>query len=241
MSSKILTSFALLVGFSLLAAPEARAQQKINFDLGGFSVRSEDGRVAGDELVANLSDVEPLYFRISDFNGFTFGGEYLVGIGNWLDVGAGVSYYQRTVPSVYANLVNANNNEIQQDLKLRIVPITATVRFLPLGQEGGVQPYIGAGVGIFPYRYSETGEFVDTTDNSIFRGNYVSSGTAVGPVIVGGIVIPFGPAFGLGFDVRWQGANANLGSDFTSFRTNPKIDLSGVSYQAVFQIRFGRR
>jgi hypothetical protein len=241
MSSKILSVLALLVGFFLLAAPDARAQQKINLNLGGFTVRSEDARVAGDELVADLSDTEPLYFQIKDFNGFTFGGEYLVGIGNWLDVGAGVNYYQRTVPSVYANLVNDNGNEIAQDLKLRIIPITATVRFLPLGQEGVVQPYIGAGVGVFPYRYSETGEFVDTTDNSIFRGNYVSSGTAVGPVVVGGIVIPFGATFGLGFDVRWQSANASLGSDFTAFRTNPKIDLGGVSYQAVVQIRFGRR
>ena len=35
--------------------------------------------------------------------------------------------------TVYTDFVNANGTEIEQDLRLRIVPFTATVRFLPLG------------------------------------------------------------------------------------------------------------
>ena len=53
------------------------------------------------------------------------------------------------MPTVYTDFVNANGTEIEQDLKLRIVPFTATVRFLPLGHHDGVEPYIGAGVGVF--------------------------------------------------------------------------------------------
>ena len=57
------------------------------------------------------------------------------------------------MPSVYAASVNANGSEIEQELKLRIVPLTATVRFLPIGH-GSVEPYVGAGIGAFNWRYS---------------------------------------------------------------------------------------
>ena len=86
----------------------------------------------------------------------SFGGEYLTALGDNFDAGLGVGYYQRTVPTVYTDFVNANGTEIEQDLKLRIVPFTATVRWLPMGHHNGVEPYIGAGVGVFNYRYSET-------------------------------------------------------------------------------------
>src|SRR5436190_1722551 len=83
-----------------------------------------------------------------------YGGGYLVGLGHWFDAGLGVGFYQHTVPSVYRSLVNdANGSEIEQDLKLRIVPFAATVRFLPLGH-APVQPYVGAGVGLLRWRYS---------------------------------------------------------------------------------------
>ena len=81
--------------------------------------------------------------------------------GDNFDAGLGVGFYQRTVPAVDDDFVNADGTEIEQDLKLRIVPFTATVRLLPLGHHDGIEPYIGAGVGVFNYRYSETGQFVD--------------------------------------------------------------------------------
>ena len=70
---------------------------------------------------------------------------------------------------------------IAQELKLRMAPITATVRFLPLGRSGPVEPYIGGGVGFFNWKYSEVGEFVDFSDNSIFQARYRADG---GDVIV---------------------------------------------------------
>ena len=80
-----------------------------------------------------------------------------------MSAGAGIGYYQQTVPSFdinYANLANGAN--INADLKLRIVPFNATFRFLPLGRHHyGVEPYIGGGIGVFGWRYSESGQFVD--------------------------------------------------------------------------------
>src|SRR6186713_3082536 len=132
-----------------LAAPAmAHAQvtrveprQAIGFNVGYFALRGLDSRVDGDVLFA---DLEPLLFEVDDFNFVTIGGEWLIGIGDYLEAGAGVGYYQRTVPSIYRHVTHSDDSEIQQDLKLRVVPLTATVRFLPLGR-GSVQPYVGAG------------------------------------------------------------------------------------------------
>ena len=115
------------------------------------------------------------------------------------------------MPSVYRDFVNANGSEIEQDLKLRVVPFTATVRFLPLGHGNGIEPYIGGGVGVFAWRYSESGQFL-ATDGSIFRDDFVGSGTATGPVILGGVRVPVG-SWGVGFEVRLSVGEGELPAD----------------------------
>jgi hypothetical protein len=52
------------------------------------------------------------------------------------------------VPSVYDAFVNTDGSEIEQDFKLRLIPVAFTVRVLPMGQSSGVQPYFGGGIGI---------------------------------------------------------------------------------------------
>jgi hypothetical protein len=219
---------ALVLGFA--ATPIASAQQSVNLYVGGFAPRAEDGRASGDVLVNNL---DFLAFNIKDFNSATFGGEYLVGLGDLFEAGLGIGFQQRSVPSVYADIINTNGAEIEQTLKLRVIPFTATVRFLPLGH-GPVQPYIGGGVGVFGWRYSETGEFVDTND-VIFRDTFVGKGSATGPVILGGVRVPMG-AFGIGGELKWQHAEGDLPAS-ESF-AGPKIDLSGFTYTFAVNFRF---
>jgi hypothetical protein len=144
-----------------------------------------------------------LAFNIHDFNSITAGAEYLVGLGDYLDAGLGVGFYQDTVPSVYWDWVNDDGSEIDQDLKLRMIPFSATVRLLPFGRHG-VEPYVGAGVAIINWHYSESGEFVDFTDGSVFRDTFEGSGTAVGPTILGGIRFPLGP-WSVGGEIRLAG------------------------------------
>jgi hypothetical protein len=218
-----------------LAPATTYAQQSVSFYAGGFVPRGEDGRArtdgfSDDVLVNNL---DFLAFNVKDFKGGTVGAEYLVGLGDWLEAGLGVGYYGRTVPSVYADLVNINGSEIEQDLRLRIVPFSATVRFLPLGH-AGVEPYIGAGVGILNWRYSESGDFV-AADSSIFRATYVGSGTATGPLILGGVRVPLGRV-GVGGEIRYQKAIGDLPAD--QFFSGNKIDLGGWNYLATVQVRF---
>ena len=135
---------ALLVGG--LASPasaqvyqvtRADARHSVGFNLGYFMVKGEDGRVDDDVLLADLSD---LAFEIDDFNTWSIGGEWLYGVSKFLETGVSVGFSSRTVTSVYRDFVNDNGTEIAQDLKLRIVPIAATIRFLPVGRGAAVEP-----------------------------------------------------------------------------------------------------
>jgi len=229
----LLTALVLMmVAAPLMAAPRPGPWQ-VSFTLGSFSVRGEEARVEGDVLLANLGFLD---FRIKDLNQAVFGGEWLISIGDWIEAGAGVSYYSGTAPSVYADLINADGSEIMQDLKLRIVPITASVRFLPLTRNAPVQPYVGAGVVFLPWRYSETGDFVDYEPDppEIFRARYVQSGTNAGLVLLGGARVPLGSRYAIGGEVRYQKAEGKLGTDFYG----DKIDLGGITYNFTFNVRF---
>ena len=143
--------------------------------------------------------------------------------------------------SVYQDFVDDDGTEIDQDLRLRIVPVSFTIRVLPLGQSSGVQPYFGAGLAVFAWRYSESGEFVDfgTTPATIFRDQFVASGNATGPVALGGIRFA-AKTVSAGFEVRYQGGDAELGSEFAVIADEPRIDLGGWNYLFTVGWRFGR-
>jgi hypothetical protein len=222
-----------LIALAALVASEssAAAQQTINFTAGYFVPKGEDARVDGDVLHANRNF---LAFDLKDFNGGTVGAEWLVPLGNFFEAGAGVSFSRRTVPSVYRDYTNNDNSEIEQDLRLRIVPVAFTVRVLPLGNHNPVQPYFGAGLGVFNWRYSETGDFIDfSAGRTVFHESYVASGNATGPVALGGIRFA-ADNFSVGGEVRFQSAKGDLNSDFAG----NKIDLGGWTYQATFGLRF---
>ncbi|HEY3381484.1 MAG TPA: outer membrane beta-barrel protein [Vicinamibacterales bacterium] len=233
--SKALTSLLVTATILLVPGLAAAQHQSLSVNLGYFTPRSETGRVSGDVLVSDLGALygDALMFNIKDFNNATIGAEWLVSMGTFLEVGVGAGYYASTAPSVYRDVTNSDGSEIQQDLRLRIIPVSATLRFLPTGRRAPVQPYVGIGVGVLSWRYSETGEFVDSASN-IFRANYVDSGTAVGPVVVAGIRFPLGHNFAFGGELRYQKADAPLSKDFLGSR----VDLGGMNYSANFILRF---
>jgi hypothetical protein len=222
----------------VLTAPPALAQQTVNFSLGYFSVRGEDARVEGDIITENRN---LLAFDVDEFSSATIGGEWLVTLGQYFEAGAGISFSRRTVASIYEEFEDSDGTEIDQDLRLRIVPVAFTIRVLPLGQATGLQPYVGGGLGIFGWRYSESGEFVDfaTRPPTIFRDQFVSSGSATGPIALGGVRFA-GETFTGGFELRYHSADAALGEDFAGIVDDPRIDLGGWTYQFTVGYRFGR-
>lgn len=242
MRLKLVWPAAFALAGTMLMADTAAAQQTLNFSLGYFSLLGESSRTDND--VINENNSLRLYERFDDgsplepghFNGPTFGVEYLIPIGDYLEAGAGFQFSNRTVDTVYQDFERPNGDEIEQAFKLRTVPITATVRVLPLGKNAPIQPYVGAGIGIINWKYQETGDFInfEAPGRPIFGATYEASGTEIGPVAVFGVRAPI-DRFMIGGEVRWQKAEGDL--DTTDFLA-PKIDLGGWHYQATFGVRF---
>jgi len=235
---RLLLSAAFAAALGLFAPATASAQQSFNFYVGGFIPHGDQlasGNISGrtaDDVLTNNSDF--LAFNLRDFRGATIGGEWLFGLTENLEAGLGVGYYQKTVPTVYLDFVNANGSEIEQDLRLRVVPFTATVRFLPLGRHDAFRPYIGAGVGIYAWNYQESGQFV-ASDSSIFRDTFTGSGSAAGPVVLGGARFPIG-SVDVGGEIRYQAASGKLPA--SEGFAGSKIDLGGFNYLFTINFRF---
>ena len=225
------------------AASPARAQQTLNFNVGYFTVKGEDARTGagcttcGQNVDVLIADQDFLTFDITDFNGPTIGGEWLIPLGRFAEAGAGLSFTRRTVPSVYTNYVNGNGSEVDQNLRMRLMPIDLTLRVVPLGQRSTFQPYFGAGLSIVNWRYSEYGNFIDFSlpDRPVYSAEYNATGTNTGPVFLGGARWADG-GVSVGGEVRYRSAVGEVGSDFAG----TKLDLGGWTYQATIGYRFGR-
>lgn len=221
-------AFVLL---ALLWSVPAAAQQSFDLNLGVFAPKPEDSRADGDVLAINRAY---LLFEFEDFAGFMGEAAVTTELGKYFEASVGFGGYQRTVPTVYADMVFDDGREIEQDIKLRVLPLTGILRIFPTGHRRNIQPYVGVGVAANFWRYSETGEFVDGSDDSIYRANYVASGTALGPVGVFGVRGRMSSTMDVGIEGRMHWAEGDLNEDFLG----NKIDLGGFSLLGTLKFRF---
>jgi hypothetical protein len=218
------------LGVAAVPAP-AHAQQTFTFYIGGFAPHGDDSRPTSDVLFQDRA-----FLDFGSFSSGTVGGEWTIGLGDRVEAGLGLGFYQHTEPAFDCCAVNNNTGApIEADLKLREVPFFATLRYLPVGRGGPIEPYVGAGIAAIAWRYSENGDFVSTDGETIVRGRFVGSGGSVGPVVLGGVRFPVGAA-SIGGEVRYQAAKGTLPED--QFFAGPKIDLGGFNYLLTFSVRF---
>lgn len=238
----------VLIALVILLAPAAASAQirqvstssasdapsTVNITIGYFALKGIESRVTDDVLLNDLQNEFPLLFEVKDFNSPTIGAEYLFGVGSNFEAGVGIAFTQRTVPTIYESLTRPNDAEIEQELKLRQVPVSFTGRFLLLPRGSSVEPYIGGGVVAIRYRYSEVGDFVDA-NRDIFPARYVADGVATGPVVLGGIrgVIE---NYVIGGEVRWQKVEAK--GLFDKGFLGDRLDLGGWHANFTLGVRF---
>jgi hypothetical protein len=233
---------SVLIAAALSCAPTvARADSLFGIHGGGFFPDREENRNRRDVILNNLLVEDPFVYDVSDFDGGAIGGEYLLGLGDWFEAGIGATFYQRTVNTYYGDSVHPDGSNILTDLRLRIVPVTASFRYFPIGRTVPVQPYIGGGVNFYRWEYKEEGEFVDyrvsRPPRPTFFDTFKDDGTAVGPIFLAGVRAPIGgDRFMIGGEFRWQGGTADL--DPALQFTGDKLDLGGIGFVGTFHVRF---
>ena len=225
----------LAAGLAGSAAPAgAQVVQSVNLSVGMLMPRGEDARIVNDVWLANL----PVFkFETKDFTGGEVSGEWNFAFGNRVELGVGGAFYQHAVPTVYRDYVNKDRSEIESEFKLRTIPATAIIRLMPFGKPGQFQPYVGGGINVTTWRYSEIGSFIDFNDNNnVYRARYVASGTSTGVVVLAGFRAPIhGDVYALTMEGRHMSGEGALNkNDFL----DSKIDLGGTSLRMGLLIRF---
>src|SRR4030095_8711158 len=80
-----------------------------------------------------------------DWDGFTGGMSFNSTLGHYTELGFNLDFYQETLHTSYNDFVTAEGREIQQSLRLQILPVGITFRLIPTGR-GHLAPYVGIGV-----------------------------------------------------------------------------------------------
>lgn len=230
MVRRILAGAAMVFACSGAAAAQ---DVVLGGNIGGFLVKAEESRDPDDVLRQNLSFLE---FDLADFNGMSAGGDFAISLGSFIEVGAGLNYYQRTVPTVYARFVDDDGTEIESDMKLRNIPLALTAKVFPLTRDGGFQPYVGGGVQFNRWQYTEVGEFLDFSNGEIFRDSFTDNGMEIGPVFLAGIRFPVGTNLLMGGEYRYSTAKADVDPDLGFF--GDTVDLGGNTFLFTLAFKF---
>jgi hypothetical protein len=227
----------LLMTAAVVAHPataSAQVVQSLNLNLGVWMPRGEDTRVANDVWLKDL----PVYrFEVKDFTGAEASAEWNFAFGDRVELGLGGAFYQRTVTTSYRDYTNPNNSEIVSKFKLRTAPVTGVVRILPFGNARTFQPYLGGGIGVINWRYSEVGDFIDFNDNNnVYHAQYTATGNKAAPVFLAGFRAPVGgDVWAITMEGRYMRAEGDLNTnDFLG----SKIDLGGTSLRFGVLVRF---
>ena len=211
-------------------------QGTISFRLGGF-FPSADSDIWND-------NVDLFTFEKEDFKNLSIGVEANWFINDMITIGLAVDFYNNKQETEYRDFVEETGDPIYQQLELTVTPVTATVKFTPLGNGspgyGGergskIVPWIGGGIGLYAFSYEENGDFIDFSDDSIFGGVFLAEDTAFGFHVAGGVVVPVNLTWDVFVEGRYAWAKGDMGEDFTGF---DDIDLGGASFHCGASYRF---
>jgi hypothetical protein len=180
-----------------------------------------------------------------DFNRPAIGGDIGVTLSRRLELVFSLDYSQASSGSEYRDFVDNLRMPIQQVTELKQTNISGALKFylLDRGREisrlawvpSTVVPYVGAGGGALWYKLSQTGDFVDFVDSSIFGDSLRSQGAGPSAHVFAGVDVRMWRRLYLTLEARHLWADADLGNDWIDF---DPIDLTGTRLSAGITVVF---
>jgi opacity protein-like surface antigen len=171
-----------------------------------------------------------------DFAGGFGGIEFTKGLAPNIELGLSLDGYGREIPTVYRHFARPSGREIEQTLRLAIVPASAIVRLLPSGRYRTLTPYVGAGVAAIFWQYEEFGDFIDFGANGqpVSFDSFKSTGSTTGLVLNAGLRYRINEDFQVTADFRNFSGKQKMGGDFAP----NEIDVSGAAFTFGFRMTF---
>jgi hypothetical protein len=184
----------------------------------------------------------------SEFNGVYGGIEFNQVITDYVEVGVSYDYYAETVDTSYRDYEWDNGDEIRQQLRLRMSPLGATVRFLPTSKKAKIVPYVGGGIDAIFYKYEEHGDFVCFPpasgecrfDYDVVPDGFRGESVAFGYHALGGLRVYLNRDFAIVGEGRYQWGKDVMNDDFSpnAAGLENRIDLSGWTATVGLHVRF---
>ncbi len=225
----------------LMAAAGSASAGGLDVRIGGFFPRGHESLFADLNSLYTPNEDPAQGVRARDFRGVFGGVEYSAAILPNLELGVHLDGFGRTLETSYRDY-DENGSPIRQTLRLRIVPLGATLRLIPTSKQARVAPYLGVGVDAVFYSYEEYGDFVDFFDATlpIYGDDFKATGAALGVHAVAGLRVYLNRDFAVVGEGRYQWAERDMGGDFAPNEPGlvNRIDLSGVSFTVGAHVRF---
>lgn len=162
-----------------------------------------------------------------------------------LDVRVGLDYLRSFQPSEMRHFVGSDGLPIEQETRLGQTELSGsiTLALLPRGRAIGsfawipsrFVPYVGVGAGLTRYRLTQSGEFVDVFDGTIFPADLMSSAWAGSTHVIAGADVRITVSVGATVEVHYVRAAGDLRGDFEGFEP---IDLAGIRIGAGIRLAF---
>jgi hypothetical protein len=192
---------------------------------------------AGSDLFDFLH--EQLTIDKSDFRAPALALDFAVAVTPQADAVFGFEYGRTSMHSEYRHLVDNEFLPIEQTTALRTLHLIGEIRygFVPRGYAvsrlawvpRGVVPYVGAGAGAVRYEFTQSGDFVDYVDNSVFSDSFRSRAWAPTAHAFGGVELHVHRRLFATLEARYVWADAPLDASFEDF---DPIDLAGFRTSA---------
>jgi hypothetical protein len=173
----------------------------------------------------------------SDFEDTFAGISYLHPLSDRLSVQFAGFGYEGIEDQAYIDFVDQFGGDILSTTELELTAITIGLLYQLTGPDAPLVPYVGAGGGLYAWRLTEFGDFIDfsTPDLEIFNDFFEQEDEELGWYFTAGLEVPLADSWGIFAEARWDNAKAELAGDF---RGLGELDLSGRSYSAGVDFSF---
>jgi hypothetical protein len=180
-----------------------------------------------------------------DFDAPGFGFDVAVSLTPRMDVVGTVELNQSETTSEYRDYVDNNLLPIEQTTTLKVVQLGGSLRYAlrPRGHDvsrfawvpSRFVPFVGAGGGLIYHRFTQTGDFVDFVDLSVFTDYFRSSGWSPSAHAFGGVDVQLYRGLYGTVEGRYLWAAGTLSRDFVDF---DPIDLAGFRVSGGINLLF---
>jgi opacity protein-like surface antigen len=219
---------------ALALLPTGASASDLDLRIGAFFPRAESNLFDDVSELYGFGEGNPV--EKSDWIGVSGGAEWRFRLAPSLWAGVHLDGYGRTVHTEYLDFERPSGRPIEQSLKLNVVPLGASVRWVPRDGRRDLSPYLGAGIDAVFYKYEEIGDFIDFFDDDlpVLEDHFVDEGAAFGFHVLAGLRVPVTDDVSILGEARYLWAKTDMGDDF---RGN-EIDLGGLSATVGVSLRF---